>query len=57
MDDMGREVTLHDDYSGSGRVTQVFRGGVLAWTWAWHIDGPPSDDAMSLLRALGMHDA
>jgi hypothetical protein len=49
-------VTYRDDYGGSGRVTRIYRGDVVVWTWAWHIDGPPSSDCLSLLRALGVSD-
>jgi len=41
-----------DDYGGSGRVTLLYVNDVLIWTWAWHIDGPPSDDMLMLLNAL-----
>lgn len=51
-----RLFTLSDDCSGSGRVTRLVVNDTLVWTWAWHIDGPPSNDARGLLRALGMTD-
>lgn len=52
MSDNPDSLVVREDFSGSGRVTQVLLGGVLVWTWAWHIDGPPSSDLQSLLDAF-----
>ena len=56
MTDHSESLVVREDFSGSGRVTQVLLGGVLVWTWAWHIDGPPSSDLQSLLDALPTRD-
>lgn len=50
------DLRIEEDRSGSGRITQVFVDGAYVWSWAWHIDGPPSEETMSLLRALGVRE-